>query len=289
MAAISNMPVSTIEETPQGQLYHFLPSPHMSTYLLAWVIGTFDFVERTSKSGVAVRVYTPVGRKNEGEPALDIGTQCIDFYTEYFGIAYPLKKLDLVSLHSMDARAMENWGCITFVDYALLPQSTNSLDPIHRSARTICHEISHMWFGNLVTMKWWTYLWLNEGFARYMEQIAVDSIRPNYRIWEKFYPTIMSEAFRSDVMPYTHPVEVECRAAKQINSIFDPISYAKGASLIKMLNDCIGEDKFRDAVRLYLSTHAYSNTVSNDLWKAFDEVTGKPIADMMNKWIQIPG
>jgi len=297
MIAISNTPVDKIEKTDKGSLYRFLITPYMSTYLLSWVIGKFEYLEGISKTGVNIRVYTPVGRKMEAKDPLELSLKCVDFFTDYFAITYPLKKLDLISLHGnikfscidMEVRAMENWGCITFADYALLPEATTSLNLTHRSARTICHEISHMWFGNLVTMKWWTYLWLNEGFARYMEHIAIEEIRPNYKIWEKFYPQIQVEAFNADTIPHTHPVEIECKATNEIDKIFDTISYSKGASLVKMLNDFIGEEDFKKAIRLYLRQHLYSNTVSNDLWKAFDEVTGKPITEMMNKWIQIPG
>ena len=190
----------------------------------------------------------------------------------------------------MHVRAMENWGCINFVEYALLPNfTTDSLDTIHRAARTICHEISHMWFGNLVTMKWWTDIWLNEGFARYIEHIAVNKIKPEFKIWEKYYSQVYNSALEADIYPDTHAVEVQCARASDIINIFDTISYAKGASVIKMLSDYLGEEEFKKSICTYLKTFLYSNTETKDLWKIFDQVTAKPISVLMENWTKTLG
>ncbi len=190
----------------------------------------------------------------------------------------------------MHVRAMENWGCINFAEHVLLPDlNHDSLDAVHRSARTVCHEISHMWFGNLVTMKWWTDIWLNEGFARYVEHIAVNKIKPNFHIWEKYYSQVLEIALNADKFPNTHPVEVQCLRASEISAIFDTISYAKGASVLKMLNDYLGEAEFKKAICVYLNSHLYSNAETSDLWKVFDQVTGKSISRLMEKWTKTSG
>jgi len=289
MIAISNTEPYQILHTPIGKMYSFNETPYMSTYLLVWIIGNFEYLETKSSAGTKIRVYTPLGRKNEAKFALDLGAKCLDFYSEYFGIPYPLEKLDLAAIHFMHVRAMENWGCINFASHVILPDYKLGLDTVHRAARTICHEISHMWFGNLVTMKWWTDIWLNEGFARYMEHIAVDKFKPNYKIWQKFYPSVLEDAFRADEISKTHPVEVPCGRACEISKIFDLISYAKGGSIIKMLNDYLGSEEFIKVIRIYLKKYKYSNTETADLWKTFDENTGKPISLLMEKWTKQPG
>ena len=223
------MEPESVESTPQGMLYKFKESPYMSNYLLSFVVGHFHKLEAISpKKGVGIGIYLPEGREEEGSLALSLAKNCLDFYSEYFGEAYPLPKLDLVSLHQMQVRAMENWGCITFVDYALLTdEKSTRLEMIHRCARTVCHEISHMWFGNLVTMEWWEDLWLNEGFARFMEHSAVAKFMPQYNIWEKFLEQVYELALTADSKSSTHPIQVHCTGPSQIRTIFDTISYAK--------------------------------------------------------------
>lgn len=209
--AISNSKIKSLEKSENGLWYNFKDTPLMSTYLLCLVIGKFEHIEKTiPSSGVEVRVYTPYGRKHQGEYSLDLAIKSLEFYTDYFKIPYPLEKLDLVSIHDMSVRAMENWGCITFnnntflMDYDSTPTQT-----IMRNARTICHEISHMWFGNLVTMEWWTDIWLNEGFARFAEFLALDHIYPEYHIWDQFLTDVFTYGISQDCSCKSHPIEID--------------------------------------------------------------------------------
>jgi puromycin-sensitive aminopeptidase len=256
--AISNAKIEGIIEENDERWYEFSETPLMSTYLLSLVIGKFDYIERTLYSGVNVRVYTPTGLTHKGEYALDLAIKALQFYEEYFEIPYPLQKLDLVSLHSMHVRAMESWGCVTFAEYTLL-MDFNSTDSntIIRNARTICHEISHMWFGNLVTMEWWTDIWLNEGFARFAEFFVIDHIYPEYHIWDQFLNDVLIFGIKEDQGSDSHPIEVKCQHPDQIGEIFDGISYAKGSSIIRMINAYIGEDSFKTAIKKYINKYQY--------------------------------
>ena len=171
----------------------------MSTYLLVCIVGKFSFTEKYSQQGIRVRGYTPVGLESRVTKYVEIAAESVDFYSNYFGIPYPLQKLDLVSLHDLNVRAMENWGCITFLDSVFLsaPEDT-SAEMFQRNARTVAHEVSHMWFGNLVTMKWWDDIWLNEGFARYAEHYILSHIRPEFYMWEKYNHKVFKVALECD-------------------------------------------------------------------------------------------
>mmetsp|Transcript_2135 Transcript_2135/g.2743 ORF Transcript_2135/g.2743 Transcript_2135/m.2743 type:complete len:270 (-) Transcript_2135:207-1016(-) len=191
----------------------------------------------------------------------------------------------------MNVRAMENWGCITFNDYTfLMDYDSTPSNVIIRNARTICHEISHMWFGNLVTMEWWTDIWLNEGFARFEEFCALDSIYPEYHIWDQFFTEVFVYGVYEDRSHSSHPIEVECYHPDDLKDIFDGIAYAKGASLIRMINQFLGPDVFKESIRIYLNKYTLRNTQTKDLWEVFEETSkNKAFTSMMMEWTKQKG
>jgi puromycin-sensitive aminopeptidase len=250
---------------------HFGETPLMSSYLLAFVIGEFDYVQKTTKAGVDLKVYTPQGKAAQGLFSLDLAGKALDFFATFFNEPFPLPKLDLIAIPDFAAGAMENWGLITYRDTALLvdPATTTSAT-LRQTARTVCHEIAHMWFGNLVTMEWWTHLWLNEGFARYCEFMAVDHAFPDWNVWQWFVADPYNQALTLDANKSSHAIEVEVNRPEEINEIFDAISYAKGASVIRMLATYMGP-AFAEGVRGYLAKFRYRNALSTDLWACLDE------------------
>ena len=274
--AISNSKVKSIEKWEGGNWYWFHDTPYMSTYLLWLIIGKFEYIESIlPSSGAQIRVYVPCGRTKQGEFALDITARTLLFYEDFFGIPYPLDKLDIVSLHEMDVRAMENWGWITFNEPALLMDvDSTPTNVVIRNARTICHEVAHMWFGNLVTLEWWTDIWLNEGFARFAEFFALDSFIPEGNnvlkaiqtpqskdiktwIWDQFLNEVFVDGITQDGGYNSHPVEVECTSPSNLRDIFDGIAYAKGSSLIRMINEYLGNETFQIAVKYYIKNNLY--------------------------------
>lgn len=286
LTAISNTIETEILEHDGGyKTVNFAPSPKMSTYLLAFIVGEFEFLETKSKHGVVVRVFTTPGKKHQAKFALDTAARCLDFYDDYFDIKYPLPILDLIALPDFASAAMENWGAITYRETALL------VDEQHTSAANkqwvaivIAHELAHQWFGNLVTMHWWTDLWLNEGFASYMEHLGTHRLFPKWNIWEQYVSGRMATAFKLDALSTSHPIEIEVRHPSEISEIFDMVSYAKGSAVIRMLAEYLGEKDFRDGLRHYLKKHAYGNTITEDLWKAFEHVSKKPVRKIMETW-----
>ena len=262
----------------------------MSTYLLAFVVGELDAIETQTTNGVTVRVYTPIGKEEQGRFALDVAARTLSFFEEYFAIAYPLPKMDLIAIPDFAAGAMENWGAVTYRETAIL------VDPEHSSAATrqrvaivIAHELAHQWFGNLVTMEWWTHLWLNEGFASWIEYLAVDHLFPEWEIWTQFVFSDFGRALSLDSLRHSHPIEVEVRHPSEISEIFDAISYSKGASVIRMLASYVGEDDFRRGLQVYLRRHQYGNASTEDLWQALAEESGKPVKAVMDTWTKQSG
>lgn len=221
----------------------FATTPIMSTYLVAIVVGEFEFIEGKTSEGLQVRVFTPVGKTEQGVFALDVATKAVPFYSGYFGIPYPLPKLDLIAIADFSAGAMENWGLVTYRESCLLvdPQNTSSLRK-QWIGLVVAHEIAHMWFGNLVTMEWWTDLWLNEGFATFMEFLCIDNLFPEYNIWTQFVTDTYTPALALDALHNSHPIEVPVGNPSEIDEIFDEISYHKGASVIRMLHRYISNE-----------------------------------------------
>lgn len=292
--AISNtLPVSVSEHSTGLEILKFSPTPKMSTYLLAFIIGDFEYLEQKSKNGVLVRVYTTPGKKHQAEFALSCGVKMLEFYEEYFDIKYPLDTLDMIAIPDFASGAMENWGAITYRESMLLVDSEHSsVSTKQWVALVIAHELAHQWFGNLVTMEWWTHLWLNEGFASYIEYLAVDKMFPEWDIWTQFATHDLGVALKLDSLKHTHPIEITVHHPSEIGEIFDEVSYSKGASIIRMLADYLGEENFQNGLRYYLKKHSYKNTETIHLWEAFEKVSKKHkglISSVMTKWTSLDG
>eukprot|EP01119_Soliformovum_irregulare_P006321 TRINITY_DN181_c0_g2_i1.p1 TRINITY_DN181_c0_g2~~TRINITY_DN181_c0_g2_i1.p1 ORF type:complete len:891 (-),score=308.06 TRINITY_DN181_c0_g2_i1:1031-3703(-) len=268
----------------------FDTTPIMSTYLVAFVVGEFEYVEAKTKEGTNIRVFTPLGKKEQGRFSLDVGVRCLSYYNDYYGIPYPLPKLDMIAIADFAAGAMENWGLVTYRETALLidPQ-TSGVATKQRVAYVVAHELAHQWFGNLVTMEWWQELWLNEGFATFVGNQAIFHLFPEWDIWTQFIKDYMNRALELDALENSHPIEVEVESSAQIEEIFDAISYCKGAAVIRMIADLLGEEKFRKGLNIYLNRHKYSNAVTEDLWRALSEASGFSVNQFMDKYTKVTG
>ncbi len=283
--AISNTIVTKTTVEGGCKTVRFAPTPLMSTYLLAFIVGDFEYIEKKSADGVLVRVFTTPGKKHQATFALDCAANTISFFNTYFDVPYPMPVLNMIAIPDFAAGAMENWGAITYRESALLVDAKNS-STMNKQwvALVIAHEIAHQWFGNLVTMEWWTHLWLNEGFASYIEYMAVDHIFPEWDIWTHFLHADFGAALYADGLKHTHPIEVEVHHPAEITAVFDAVSYSKGASVIRMIAEYLGEKDFRNGLRYYLKKHAYGNAETADLWRALAKVSGKPVAKIMANW-----
>jgi aminopeptidase N len=287
---VSNTPIESVLEEGKLTRTHFAATPIMSTYLVAFVVGELEFLESKTKEGVVVRTYATPDNVAHTKFALDVAVRCLEYYNDYFGIAYPLDKCDLLALPDFASGAMENWGCITFREHALLVDDDNtSLSTKQYVAMVVAHELAHQWFGNLVTMRWWTDLWLNEGFASWIEYLAVDELFPKWKMWTQFIIDEQQQALKLDALEHTHPIEVTVNHPDEIRTIFDAISYSKGASVIHMLHSYLGADAFRTGLRYYLEKHSYANTTTADLWDALEEASEKPVKEFMAVWTSAPG
>lgn len=280
--------VEQIEENDEV-LDRFDVTPKMSTYLLAFVIGPFEYLEE--KLGKrTIRVYTTPGKKAQGKFPLEVACRAITFYEKYFEIDYPLDKLDLIAIPDFSSGAMENWGLVTYRETCLLVDSEKtSTSRKQYIAIVVAHELAHQWFGNLVTMEWWTDLWLNEGFASFMEVFCVDHLFPEYDIWTQFLNDCQGPALELDALHNTHAIEVPVKHPSEIDEIFDEISYNKGGSVIRMLYDYIGDESFRKGLNHYLNKHKYSNASTSDLWASLEFISKKPVTKMMSGWTSRPG
>merc|ERR1719327_2418277 len=217
--------------------------------------------------------------------ALSSCCRALDFYNEFFGIPYPLPKVDMIAIPDFSAGAMENWGLVTYREVALLcDEATVSATQKKRICSVVTHELAHQWFGNLVTMGWWDDLWLNEGFANWMQTFAADALHPEWNIWESYVCTDQQNALTLDALRSSHPIQVPIAHAEEVEEVFDAISYAKGGSVVRMIFAVLGKEKFQEGLKLYFQKHQYSNTETKDLWDAWSEVSGKPINEMMSSW-----
>lgn len=289
--AISNMPEQKEEKNNDGtKTVTFEKTPIMSTYVLAVVVGRINCIEKTSETGTLVRIWSTEGLENKGEYALNVAIEILDYLENYFGIKYPLPKLDHVAIPDFAAGAMENWGCITYREPALLFDSSNSSSSTRQLvAEIIAHEMAHMWFGDLVTMRWWNDLWLNESFASWMGDKAINSIYPEWHKWTQFLAADTGHALRLDGLLNSHPIEQEVQNPNEIGQLFDAISYSKGASLIRMLENFLGENIFRQGINTYLNKFQYDNASTNDLWESLQAESGKPVKEIMETWIKTTG
>ncbi|EGI68003.1 PREDICTED: puromycin-sensitive aminopeptidase [Acromyrmex echinatior] len=290
LTALSNMPVKSKVTNGNCETLTFERTPIMSTYLVAVVIGDFDYIENMSSDGVLVRVYVPKSKKEQGQFALEVATKVLPYYKTYFGIAYPLPKIDLIAIADFSSGAMENWGLVTYRETCLLvdPQNTSAVRK-QWIALIVAHELAHQWFGNLVTMEWWTHLWLNEGYASFVEFLCVAHLFPEYDIWTQFVTDTYIRALELDALKNSHPIEVPVGHPSEIDEIFDDISYHKGASVIRMLHAYIGDDDFRKGMNLYLKRHSYANAETEDLWAALEEVSNKAVRKVMSSWTKRQG
>jgi puromycin-sensitive aminopeptidase len=291
LECISNMPESKRVTVGDDKVeVSFLESPKMSTYLLAWCIGEFDYVQAQTKHGVLIKVYAARGQAASCQYALDCGVKALDSFNDFFGVAYPLPKLDMVAIPEFAAGAMENWGAVFYrqVDLLIDP-TTASNSQKQRVCTVVCHELAHQWFGNLVTMTWWDDLWLNEGFASWAENYAAHEAFPDYEMWEQFVVDHLSRALKLDGLLSSHPIQVPIHHAEEVEQVFDAISYCKGGSVVRMIKAVLGMANFRKGLGNYMEKYAYGNTETLDLWQAWEEVSGMPVAEMMASWTEQMG
>lgn len=288
---LSNMPNHSQSSKDEIVETQFATTPRMSTYLLAFVVGDLQRKTSKTKAGVEVSVWSTRAQNPESlDFPLDVAIKTIEFFDDYFGVPYPLPKADHIALPDFSSGAMENWGLITYREIALLVDSNSSVSMREYVATVIAHETSHQWFGNLVTMKWWDDLWLNESFATIMEYVAVDALYPQWQVWNTFASQETLSALRRDQLAGVQPVRSKVNHPDEISTLFDPsIVYAKGARLLKMLRSYIGEEAFRTGLSAYFKQHAYRNTVGTDLWRALSESSGKDIESFMTAWISQSG
>ena len=290
--AVSNMPVAETTDLGNGtKRVRFAPSPKMSTYLLFFGLGDFDRAT-TVADGVEVGVVTQAGKAGQSQFALDSAAAVLQEYNDYFGVPYPLPKLDNIASpgRSQFFSAMENWGAIYTFEYAQLldPRIATQRDR-QRVFSTGAHEIAHQWFGDLVTMSWWDDLWLNEGFASWMESRTTAKLHPEWNSEMASVVGAREAAMARDAVATTHPVVQHVETVEQASQAFDSITYSKGEAVIRMLENYVGADTWREGVRKYIKAHAYGNSVSDFLWDAIDSVSGKPIKQIAHDFTLQPG
>jgi puromycin-sensitive aminopeptidase len=286
LAALSNG--AEVGREPMGDglvRVRFADTMVMSTYLVAFVVGPLELTAPVDGDGTPLRVACPPGKTHLTPYALEVGAACLRWFTAYYGIAYPGGKLDLVAIPDFAFGAMENTGCVTFREVLLLVEPAASTHPeLLNVTDVINHEIAHMWFGNLVTMGWWEGIWLNEAFATFMEMKATEAFRPDWHRWVEFGLS-RTAAFDTDALDTTRPIEFPVVSPDEAEGMFDVLTYEKGGAVLRMLEQYLGEDRFRDGIRLYLRTHAYGNTVTTDLWDAIEASSGEPVRRIMDSWI----
>ena len=289
LTALSNMNV--VEETVIDELkiVKFATTPIMSTYLVAMAVGDFEYIEQIANpsngSPIVCRTYTLPGSTHLGHFANETAVKVLEFFSSYFNIAYPLPKLDMLAVGDFAAGAMENWGLVTYREEAILFDPANSSLLVKEDVGyTVAHELAHQWFGNLVTMKWWDELWLNEGFATFVGWLAVDKLYPDWLVFKSFVARDIAYAQSMDGQRASHAIQVEVGCAEEIDQIFDGISYSKGATVIRMLESYLGREIFAKGVSNYLLKFQYSNATTNDLWQALSEVCGQDVGKLMGNW-----
>jgi puromycin-sensitive aminopeptidase len=287
--AISNAPVEREAPVPGGRTVHFAVTPPLSTYLLALAIGPLECSAVRMVGATPIRTWHVPGKGALVELGLDSAAAALARLEDYFGIPYPYGKLDLVAVPDFEAGAMENAGAVFFREtLLLLDPATASLPERKRAAEVIAHELAHMWYGDLVTMAWWDDLWLNEAFATWMAYRVVDAWRPEWKLWQSFEHD-RSGALSLDALANTHPIYAEVRSVAEATENFDAITYEKGAAVVRMIEQYLGADAFRDGVRLYMRRHREGNTVAADLWRALEEASGREVARVAQAWIAQPG
>jgi puromycin-sensitive aminopeptidase len=290
LLAVSNS--REIERTTRDDgtvVVRFADTMLMSSYLVAFVVGPLEATDWVDVDGIPVRIVHVPGKGHLTDFGLDVATFCLRFFQDYYGIAYPSDKVDLVALPDFAAGAMENLGCITFRESLLLVDPATSTQADRQLvADVVAHELAHMWFGDLVTMRWWNGIWLNEAFATFMEILACDAYAPHWERWTTF-GLERSVAFETDALSSTRSVEYEVRSPADAEGMFDVLTYQKGGALLRMLEQYLGADAFRAGVDHYLMVHSYANTETSDLWDAIEHTSGEPVRRIMDSWIWQPG
>ena len=283
---VSNGPI--VSETGLGndlKRVLFEDTMVMSTYLVAFIVGPFEATDPVDVDGVPLRIIHPVGKGHLTDYSLEAGAFALGFFAKYYGIPYPGQKLDMVAVPDFAFGAMENLGCITYREVLLLVDKSRSTEPeLLRVADVIAHEIAHMWFGDLVTMEWWNGIWLNEAFATFMATMSSDNFNREWSRWNQF-SLERSMAFDVDSLANTRPIEIEVNSPVDAEGMFDLLTYEKGGSVLRMLQQFLGEDEFRDGISYYLNKHKYKNTETNDLWDAIEHMTQQPARRIMDSWI----
>ncbi len=290
MTAFSNSaPVSERTLEDGRREIQFAPTMRMSTYLVAFIVGPFEQTATRDVDGVPLSVVYRAGKHHLTDFAREVGEFALRAFEEYFGIPYPGDKVDLVAIPDFAPGAMENLGCVTFREAELLVDATTaSQNELVRIASVIAHELAHMWFGDLVTMSWWEGLWLNEAFATFMSYVCLDRFRPEWKMWVRF-ASERETGMLLDSVHVTRPIEFPVRSPAEALAMADPITYQKGSSVLRMLEQYLSPDTFRDGIRHYLRTHSYGNTVTDDLWASLEAVSGRPVGEIMTTWIHQGG
>ena len=286
LTAISNMPIEKTKNLNDKETHiKFQETPIMSTYLLFFAIGKIKSKQLKTNNNILIRVWATNEQEKFSDFALETSEKLLDYFESYFGTKYPLPKLDHIAIPDFAAGAMENWGCISYRETALLVDpEKSSIQTKQLVAAIIAHEMAHMWFGDLVTMDWWNDLWLNESFASWIGDKAISNLYPEWDVWTKFLLDDTNRAFELDALDSSHPIEQEVKNPDEIGQLFDAISYSKGASLIRMLENYIGEEKFKKGIQQYIVKHQYKNTITNDLWDALSKSSNKDIKTLMEQW-----
>ena len=284
--AVSNGPIISETDLKNGQReVVFEDTMVMSTYLVAFIVGPFEATDPVDVNGVPLRIVHPIGKGHLTDYSLEAGAFALEFFSKYYGIPYPGQKLDMVAVPDFAFGAMENLGCITYREVLLLVDKDRSTEPeLLRIADVIAHEIAHMWFGDLVTMEWWYGIWLNEAFATFMATMASDNFNRDWGRWNQF-SLERSMAFDVDSLKNTRPIEIEVNSPVDAEGMFDLLTYEKGGSVLRMLEQFLGEEEFQDGISYYLNKHKYANTETNDLWDAIEHVTNQPARRIMDSWI----
>jgi len=289
LTAVSNTTIASETHAGGKKVVRFADTMKMSTYLVAFIIGRIEPTEPVMVGQTPLRLWAVPGKVHLARFGQDIAAASLSFFESYYGIPYPGDKLDLLAIPDFASGAMENLGAITYRETALLvDQQSATHGELERVADVVAHENAHMWFGDLVTMSWWNGLWLNEAFATFMEMLAVDAWKPEWKRWDSFGVS-RAAAFSVDGLRSTRPIEYPVQAPKDADAMFDVLTYEKGASVLRMLEQHIGPTVFRDGVRDYLHAHAYGNADTNDLWVSLGKIAKQPVPELMNGWIFQPG
>ena len=286
LEAVSNAAVVADEPLGDGRRrVRFADTMLLSTYLVAFVVGPLEATDPVDVSGTPLRVLCPPGKRHLTPFGVEVAEFSLRYLADYFDLAYPGDSMDLLAIPDFAFGAMENLGCVTFRETLLLADPEHATQgELQNVVDVIAHELAHMWFGDLVTMKWWNGIWLNEAFATFMELKVTDAFRPEWDRWTSF-GLARSTAFDTDALGTTRPVEYPVISPADAEGMFDVLTYEKGAAVVRMLEQYLGEDRFRAGIRAYMAAHRYGNTETTDLWDAIEDASGEPVRRIMDSWI----